>query len=117
MRQFLGRALMSIAVLGLAAGASAQDVKLDPITTFVSPVPDGDNGLPGEAAQGPGGLFYAVSGYSPSQSLAFFRIDPVSHSHTVATTLDTSQPHPAGSRLVLAPNGRFYASFIGDLGG
>jgi len=108
---------MSIALLALATGASAQAVKLDTITTFVSPGVDGDNGLPGEAAQGRDGVFYAISIFSPNLTVAFFRIDPVSHSHIVATTLDMGQPNPGASRLVLAPNGQFYASFVADLGG
>ena len=117
MRQFCGRAVMSIALLALATAASAQAVKLDTITTFVSPGLDGDHGLPGEAAQGRDGEFYAISIFSPDPIVAFFRIDPVSHSHIVATTLDTGQPNPGASRLVLAPNGQFYASFVADLGG
>ena len=117
MRQFCGRGVMSIALLALATGASAQAVKLDTITTFVSPGVDGDNGLPGEAAQGRDGVFYAISIFSPRPTVAFFRIDPVSHSHIVATTLDMGQPNPGASRLVLAPNGQFYASFVADLGG
>jgi len=48
MRQFCGRAVMSIALLALATAASAQAVKLDTITTFVSPGLDGDHGLPGD---------------------------------------------------------------------
>ena len=117
MRQFCGRGVISIALLALATGASAQAVKLDPITTFVSPGVDGDNGLPGEAAQGRDGVFYAISIFSPNPTVAFFRIDPVSHSHTVATTLHMGQPNAGASRLVLAPNGQFYASFVADTGG
>ena len=108
---------MSIALLTLATGASAQAVKMDAITTFASPGADGDNGLPDEAAQGPDGTFYAISTFSPNQTVAFFRIDPVSHDHIVATRLDLGQPSPGASRLVLAPNGQFYASFVADNGG
>jgi hypothetical protein len=108
---------MSIAVLALATGASAQAVKLDAITTFASPGADGDNGLPDEAAQGPDGAFYAISTFSPNRTVAFFRIDPVTHSHVVAARLDLGQTSPGSSRLVLAPNGRFYASFLADQGG
>jgi hypothetical protein len=114
MRQFCRRAVMSIALLGLATGAWAQAVKLDAITTFASSGADGDNGLPEEAAQGPDGTFYAISTFSPNQTVAFFRIDAVSHSHIVASTLDMGQPNPGASRLVLAPNGQFYASFVAD---
>lgn len=112
MRQFCIRALMSVALLALATGASAQ-VKLDTITTFV----DGGSGLPNHAVQGPDGAFYAISTFTTSTSVAFFRIDAVTKVQTVVATLDMGQDAPNASRLVLAPDGRFYASFNAMQGG
>jgi hypothetical protein len=113
MRQFCTRAIMSVAVLALAAGASAQSVKLDTVTTFI----DEGSGLPNHAVQGPDGAFYAISTFSGSTTLSIFRIEPVTRTSSVAANLDTGQTGPNGSRLVLAPDGRFYASFLADQGG
>ena len=115
MRQFCTRAIMSVALLALAASAAAQTVpvQLDPITTFI----DEGTGQPNHAVQGPDGAFYAISTFSDSTTLSIFRIDPISKSHSVVAPLDTGQDFPSASRLVLAPDGRFYASFLADQGG
>src|SRR3954452_13525804 len=101
MRQFCTRAIMSIVFAGLATAAFAQTVKLDRVATFDSPGDDA-NGLPNEAAQGRDGALYAVSAFAPSTSVSFFRINPVTHTHSVAATLDVGQTNPSASRLVLA---------------
>jgi len=107
---------MSIVFAGLATAAFAQTVKLDRVARFDSPGDDA-NGLPNEVAQGQDGALYAVSTFTPSTSLAFFRINPVTHGHSVAATLDVGQTFPSASRLVLAGDGRFYTSFLGAEGG
>lgn len=118
MRQLHQRAaLVLMALLAVATGATAQPAtKLDNITMFGIPS-DGNHGLPSDATQGPDGRFYAISTFSPDSTVTFFRIDPTGHSHTVAAIADLGQTNPSPSRLVLAPNGRFYASFISDQGG
>ena len=113
MRQFCIRAIMSVAVLALAAGASAQSVKLDTVTTFI----DEGSGLPNHAVQGPDGALYTISTFSDGTTVSIFRVEPASRSHTVAANLDTGQTNPSASRLVLAADGLFYASFLADGGG
>src|SRR4051812_38901580 len=116
MRQFCTRAVMSIVFAGLATASFAQTVKYDPVTSFNS-LGDDANGLPNEVAQGRDGALYAASAFAPGTSVSFFRINPVTHGHSVAATLDVGQTNPSVSRLVLAANGQFYASFLGDEGG
>jgi hypothetical protein len=115
MRHLFKSVVLFAAILGAATGASAQTVKLDSITTFPG---DGDN--PNEVAQGPGGKLYAISAYTydpSSTSLSIFRIDPVAHTRALVRILDVGQTGPSASRLVLAPDGQFYASYLGDNGG
>jgi hypothetical protein len=113
MRQVCIRALLSVALLALATGAAAQSVKLDLITTFA----DEGTGLPNHVVQGPDGAFYAISTFTSGTTVAFFRIDPISKAQSVVATLEMGQDFPGASRLVLAPDGRFYASFLGGSGG
>ena len=49
--------------------------------------------------------------------MAFFRIDAATKTQSVVATLDMGQDAPGASRLVLAPDGSFYASFLGSAGG
>jgi hypothetical protein len=117
MRKVLSRAVITFSFLACAQIVSAQAVKLDPISIFASPAPDGDNGLPNVVSQGANGFLYGVSAFSPGTTVAIFQISPATHSHLVAATIDLGQTNPNVSRLVLASDGRFYASFFADQGG
>jgi hypothetical protein len=114
MRQFYKPAVMLVALLAVAPAASAQPTaKLDKITTFQ----DATHGLPSDATQGADGAFYAVSTFSPDSTVTFFRMKAADHTNAVAATLDLLQTNPAPSRLVLAPDGRLYGSYVADGGG
>ena len=113
MRHLLKCAALFGAIVAAATAADAQTVKVDIITTFT----DVGNGVPNEVAPGPGGKLYAISSFSSTTSVAILRIDPALHTQSIVRTLDLGQTNPSASRLVLAPDGQFYASFIADQGG